>query len=243
MSATGSAVFAFALAVALAAVHLVADRIPFSWPLTRARWLSAAAGVSIVYVLIYILPKLAHEHAQVTDTVSGGGRLIYVLVFCGLAGFFGLERIARVTKTRRPTIGPNWITRDPVFWIHIAVFAAYNGVIGYVLVSGELLEDPIPFAIAMGLHLFGIDEGLRNHHNDVYHRFGRWVLAGALLVGAVGVFVSTLGTSTQIWLLALLSGGILFNAIKEELPADRESSFWAFVVGAGLFAGIVALLL
>jgi len=37
-----------------------------------------------------------------------------------------------------------------------------------------------------------------------------------------------------------LAGGISRNVIKEELPPDRESRFWAFAIGA---AGYAALLL
>ncbi len=41
-------------------------------------------------------------------------------------------------------------------------------------------------------------------------------------------------------LLALLGGGIILNVLKEELPEQRESRFWAFALG-GL--GYAALLL
>ncbi|WP_245180728.1 hypothetical protein [Haloarcula amylovorans] len=41
-------------------------------------------------------------------------------------------------------------------------------------------------------------------------------------------------------LFALLAGGIVLNVIKEELPAERQSRFWAFVVGV---VGYTALLL
>lgn len=233
----GTVGLGFALAIGLASIHLVAEKVPFTSPLTRERWLSAGAGVSIAYVFVYLLPKLEsaglHEAADVT--------LIYILVFSGLAGFFGLERIARETERHRSDGCLPWISEQSVFWIHSGVFVAYNVVIGYVLMSGTLIEHQIPFAVAMGLHLFGIDEGLRSHHAEAYHGIGRWVLAGSILAGSVAVFAVPLGVSHQIWLLSLLGGGIIFNAIKEELSEDRKSSFWAFILGAGTFVAIVTL--
>lgn len=243
MVGDGNATLAFVLAVGLAGVHLVADRVPDTRLISRNQWLSATAGVSIVYVFMALLPKLERERIRLGSVDDGTNSAMYILVFCGLTVFFGLERVARLTTNNRLVVGPRWITEQSVFVIHVAVFAVYNAVIGYVVVSGELVADPLPYALAMGLHLFGIDEGLRQHHREAYHRIGRWVLMGAIIAGAVGAVTFTIGVGTQTVLLALLAGGILFNAIKEELPADRESSFLAFIVGAGVFAGVSALLL
>jgi hypothetical protein len=40
--------------------------------------------------------------------------------------------------------------------------------------------------------------------------------------------------------LAFVAGGVILNVLKEELPEERESRFWAFALGA---AGYGALLL
>jgi hypothetical protein len=41
-------------------------------------------------------------------------------------------------------------------------------------------------------------------------------------------------------LIALLAGSVVLNVIKEELPKEHESRFWAFLLGT---AGYAALLL
>ena len=240
MLLTESVGMLIALAACLSLIHLVAEKVPFSSPMTRERWLSAGAGVSIVYVFVVVLPKIgAHAEALEGTPISEG----YFLVFCGLAAFFGVERIAREANSNGGVLEVGWLTRRPVFWAHIAVFVAYNTVIGYMLVDGRLIDRPLPYAIAMGLHLFGIDEGLRGHHNEGYHRIGRWLLAGSVLVGAGLALTISIDPATQTWMLALLAGGIIFNAIKEELPEDQESSFWAFIIGAGVFSGVVTLIM
>lgn len=36
-------------------------------------------------------------------------------------------------------------------------------------------------------------------------------------------------------LFAFLAGGVILNVLKEELPEERKSCFWAFAVGVGAY--------
>lgn len=40
-------------------------------------------------------------------------------------------------------------------------------------------------------------------------------------------------------LLAFLAGGVMLNVLKEELPEERDSRFWAFLVGAAAYAALL----
>ena len=222
------------LSLALALVHLVADRFPIFGIVPTNVTLSGAGGVSVVYVFVYVLPKLA-AHAGDIVVPSGLDDPVYLLLFAGLLAFFGLERLARVADAGSERALSAVIPAEPVFWMHIVGFAVYNIAIGHLLVSGALIDDPVPFAIAMALHLFGNDEALRALHRDAYHRIGRWILAAAVLLGASTAVVVTVSPELLLGILAALAGGITFNALKEELPRDRDSSFWGFATGALAF--------
>lgn len=71
-------------------------------------------------------------------------------------------------------------------------------------------------------------------------------LAGLLALGlaAVHLFASKLRfldvDPRSRWLS--MAGGIVLNVLKEELPAERESRFSAFVLSAGGYAAILLLL-
>ncbi|THE64567.1 hypothetical protein D8Y22_12115 [Salinadaptatus halalkaliphilus] len=239
MASLAWAVTADSLLVALlvaivAVVHLLPDEVPISVPVSRHNVLSATGGVSIVYAFVHLFPEL-DERQQALEGVavlewSLAAHHVYAVAFVGLAAFYGLERLAIITRTH--DIGSGRQT-EPVFWVHIGAFAVYNAFIGYALVQGETGADNTTlFAIAMAAHLFGNDTGLEGHHRDAYRRLGRWILTGAVLVGAgVGV-VYTIDPVTLALLLALLTGGIVFNAIKDELPRTRESRFWPFAAGS-----------
>lgn len=40
-------------------------------------------------------------------------------------------------------------------------------------------------------------------------------------------------------LIAFLAGGVVLNVLKEELPEERESRFWAFAIGTALYAALL----
>jgi len=71
-------------------------------------------------------------------------------------------------------------------------------------------------------------------------RAGRMlVLAAAVLAGrAVGLLFEVSEAALAV-LFAFLAGGVVMNVLKEELPEERESRFWAFVLGAGLYAAVL----
>jgi hypothetical protein len=74
-----------------------------------------------------------------------------------------------------------------VLWIRIASFAAYNFLIGYLLLQLEThtLQALIFFFIAMALHFLVTDCGLEEDHQTNYRHIGRLILAIAVIVGWV----------------------------------------------------------
>ena len=119
--------------------------------------------------------------------------------------------------------------------------AVYNALIGYLflhrLASG--LEDLLLFFVAMALHFVVNDHGLREHHKDAYLRKGRWVLAAAVVLGWVVGLLTKIPEVAIAVLTAFLAGGVIMNVLKEELPEERESRFWAFALGAAFYTVIL----
>jgi hypothetical protein len=92
----------------------------------------------------------------------------------------------------------------------------------------------------MSLHFVTNDFGLRHDQKDQYDCLGRWIIAAAVLLGWVLGLVITLPMIVVDFLFAFLAGGVVLNVLKEELPEERQSRFWPFVLGG---AGYAALLL
>jgi hypothetical protein len=93
----------------------------------------------------------------------------------------------------------------------------------------------------VGLHFVTTDHDLREHHKARYDRTGRWVLAGAVLLGWALGFLGRLPEAGIGLLFAFLAGDVVLNVLKEELPEERESNFGAFALGAGGYAFLLLL--
>ena len=235
-----------AAAVVLALIHVFAGKMRFLGGIPRSRWLSAAGGVSVTYVFLHLLPELSvaqrefHESAGAVLGVVE--RHVYLLALVGLAVFYGLEHLAMQSRRSTPDQEGEDRTTPGVFWIHIATFALYNFLVGYLLIKGEseARGSLVMYVLAMGLHFLVNDFALWEHHKLQYTRIGRWVISGAVLIGwGVGALTRIHGLAVSA-ALAFLAGGIILNVLKEEVPGERQSRFWAFALG---IAGYAVLLL
>ena len=255
MDLTVAAIAAIAAAAVLAAVHLLAGRLTGLHVVPRSRWLSLAGGASVAYVFVHLLPELA-EHQEGFSEMTAVAFLehhVWLVALAGFATFYGLEQLARRSRGgggdgdvdgeegrahHREEAPP---APAAVFWVHMGSFTLYNALIGYLLVQrgSRSLAGLALYAAAMGLHLLVNDHGLRDHHRRRYDRLGRWILASALLGGLAVGFAVELPDAAVGVLLALLGGSVVLNVIKEELPEERESRWWAFALGAVGYAGLL----
>lgn len=250
MTGTGStgslaALLAPACALALAAVHVFAGRLRLLDIIPRRRWLSLAGGASVAYVFVHILPEvkqaatLVEKHGTVIAVLD---RHVYLVALAGFTLFYGLEEFVRTQGDKADRAEDD----DPpagVFWIHVGSFAAYNALVGYLLLHREEtgLVSLSLFTLALGFHFVVNDYGLRNHHGDAYHRWGRWVLAASIFVGLAIGYVRPVSELLLAVLFAFLSGSIVLNVIKEELPDHAEGRFWPFAAGAGGYSALLLL--
>jgi hypothetical protein len=203
--------------VVLALVHLFAGSMRFLEGTSRSVWLSIAGGVSVAYIFVHLLPDLAEEQEAIRQAVGETFAFleypVYLVALIGLAAFYGLERSAKSSRQRRRSADKEDSAEADVFWLHVASFTVYNALIGYLLLHRE-------------------QQGLRSL---ILFAFAMGV---HFVVGLIfEVSEAALGV-----LFAFLTGSVIMNVLKEELPEERKSRFWAFALGAVLYAGILLML-
>ncbi|MBT2638794.1 MULTISPECIES: hypothetical protein [unclassified Bacillus (in: firmicutes)] len=237
----------FLLAAGFVFIHLFSRFLPFLDNVPRSRLLSAAGGISVAYVFIHLLPEL-NKHNEVLDrSIQSDGLKFfenhtYIVAMIGLAIFYGLERMVKTSKKKQQRENNMDRASKGVFWIHIIAFFLYNSLIGYLLLHGEQerVMGLVFYFIALAVHFITSDHALREAHKEMYDRVGRWLLAAAILAGwAIGI-TWNVNENIIALLFALLAGGVILNVMKEELPEERESNFWAFAAG---LAGYTLLLM
>jgi hypothetical protein len=240
MSAVG-----FAFIVSLGLLHIYAGRLSWIESVPKRRWLSFGAGVSIAYVFVDILPLLSESQqtlASTTDAHHGTlNRHVYLVALGGLAAFYALELLAKRSRAHNRLDGLADQTSVGVCWVHVGSFALYNALLGYLLRDAEnhsMLACALLF-LALALHFIVNDYALRSHHKILYDRFGRWLLAGAVVGGyLVGTRYMVDETSIAvIW--AFVAGGLILNVIKDEVPEHRDTSLGAFLTGMTGYAALL----
>jgi hypothetical protein len=206
---------------------------------TRRRWVSVAAGVSVAYVFVDVLPELAAQH-ETFRKAAGEGLLfaeqrIYVLALLSFVALYGLEHMVLASRERRREAAPE--AADPGYWLHLGGFAAYSALIGYLLVE-RAGRGPLALAVyglAMALHFLIVDHSLREEHGRVYDHGGHWVLAASVLAGWVAGATTPLSEVVFARLFAVLAGGVVITSLRAELPGEREGRFWPFCLGAAAY--------
>ena len=231
-----------AAAIFFASVFFFGARLQFPGPGQKfhRRILSFAAGVSVAYVFIHLLPELeTAKNVFMRKTAHSSLPFpeyrVYLSAMLGFMLFHGLEHMLVRMKSAEEK------TRDLASVLHIAGFAVYAWLISYLLVR-SIEREPVPtalYAIAMGLHFLAIDHALRREHASLYEGAGKNVLALAALAGwAVGL-LTELHKPTVITLLGILSGAIIMNSMIMELPREKEGKFVSFLCGGLFYAGLL----
>ncbi|MBW3591601.1 MAG: hypothetical protein KY393_07130, partial [Actinobacteria bacterium] len=205
----------------------------------RSRWLSVSGGISVAYVFVHLLPELEHHQRQIGAEVEFGDRHAYLAALAGLAVFYGLELLAVTSRRTRRREESKDLAGRHVFVLHMAMFALYNAVVAEILVNWDNSWPLFLFTFALAVHFVVVDYGLRDHHKQDYDRVGRYVLAGTFAAGFVGAILVQPPEPVVAVMSAFLVGGIVINVLKEEMPAERESSFLAFAGGLVGYAGLL----
>jgi len=227
------------LAVGLALVHGFISRLEVDAWMPEYRWISFTGGVSMAYIFLEVLPELSQ--AQILGHLE---HHTYLMALLGLTVFYGLDRLVLTSRQLNRTHHDRDRASTRVFWIHMAAFASLNLIFGYLLqdLSAHSLIECMVFFVAVALHFFIMDHGLREHHEALYDQRGRWWLTGAILIGAIAELFIHLDEAIVALVWAFLAGSIILNILKRELPEAQKTCFWSFLTGATLYSGLLLLI-
>ncbi|MBX3158897.1 MAG: hypothetical protein KF773_23225 [Deltaproteobacteria bacterium] len=194
--------------------------------LERPTWLSVASGLAVAYVFVHLLPELAETQARFLEARPVRSLVwlqshVYLAALVGVLLALGLDRATAHPGEQRAR-----------FWLHTGSFALYNLLVGGLALRVTNVPTLILAVIAFGAHFLVNDHGLQVEYGRAYTRFGRWLLAAAIVVGWAIALATRPPPAVVVVLLGLLSGSIILNVLKDELPGRREGRFLAFVLGA-----------
>ncbi len=242
-----SPLVSLAAAVLVALPYLIGLPLRMSRTTTRRAFISAAAGISVAYAFVDLLPELAEMQARFVE-VTEHLRLpfaeyrVYLAAFVGFSVFHYLEAMAVSSRDEDHSASFGHGEGGRVYRAHIVGFALYSSLIGYVL-GAEAEERSLHFlvfySLAMALHFLIVDHSLRQEHGGTYDRSGRWVLATAVFLGwAVGTFVAV-PERVVTTLGGFVAGGVVLNSIKDEMPEGGEGKVLPFLMAGLIYAFVL----
>jgi hypothetical protein len=223
--------------IAIALVHLRSGKRPLLHDSRSA--LSAAGGVALAYVFMHVLPELAQSQEYLLEWVDARRQVmieehVYLFALAGLLVFFtaiGVER--DMARNQRA-----------FYRVELTTFALYNVLIGYLLTRrmASGIMSLVLFTIAVVAHFIAVDSDLYERHKEYYRSNGAWILAVSLIVGWLLAAFTELHPLLVIAGFSFLSGAIIVNTFRVELPRADKRNYKALITGAGLYALLILLM-
>ena len=240
--------YSFLGMILLCLTHIFTNKLRLS-NFPRSKWLSVAGGISVAYIFLAAFPELFEIQEEVNETrVIGWEKIsemeVFLLSLVGLTFFYGLENRSKKSWESERTPNKGHKANIGVFWIHVSSFAAYNAIIGYLLVNRETesLQSFWLYTIAMAFHFIVTDHALEDHYSQSYQSKGRWILVASVFLGWL---ISLLIEIPEVYIgiiFSFLAGGVIMNVLKEELPKERESNLFAFCAGVAIYGTILIMM-
>lgn len=202
-----------------------------------ADFTSFAAGVGTVYIFIHMLPQISHGQHLLEEFFpnihfTGSQYSNYVIALVGFIFFYMFDSF--LTHTRRlPT--DEYRTPDELafYWTNVLFICLYNLLIGYVV--GSYTQGNISFRIVYMLayivHFITIKWGIYHVFPKRYENQARYPIILGLFIGyfiALFFDINPLVLSVN---ESLLTGAMMLNVFKHELPNEKDSRSKAFIVG------------
>jgi zinc transporter ZupT len=216
---------ALALGILIGIVHFFSENIRPPEGRVRNRVVSFAAGISIAYLFLKLLPETYRAASLLEEWV-------FAFLLAGFAIFHLVEKFTYKHAER------DKLMRE-LKEIHSVSFFIYYFTVGIVLEGFMSLGplDGILFAVPVGLHAALSSASLSEIHGDMRESLlAKIVLSFSTILGvAFAAFVRVPGLALNI-LVSLIAGVMLYIIVKEFLPEGERGQPVFFVIGLVLFS-------
>ncbi|ADU29162.1 DUF3270 family protein [Evansella cellulosilytica] len=215
-------------------IQFFASRWIPSTRIRRAKWLSLSGGIAVSYVFVYVLPAM-HEH-QATYAEADHFAMeseLYSVGLLGVLAIFGIKKLAHYNQSRARN-------NQLFFAIELGFFCIYNMLISYVVITTQVAGwQAVFYSTAIGLHFLAVAHDLWRENAEMYEQLGRYFLVIAIATGWIAGNFFVLPSPVISMIFAFVSGAMIINVLKDEVPANADTHFSSFMLGSVLYTVIV----
>lgn len=234
-------------ALIFSVINLLSFRIRSYAGKNKHRLLSLFSGITAAFVFLDLLPSLQQSNQNLALLINSEAVLVYedaifLLVFLGFLLFFSLECVAISGIRPIKANGDEKHTNKTVYFVHYASLVFLQFIISFSLLFEYQysIVGGVLFTFAVSLHLLASDNALEETYPNQHGRNGRYLATVIPLLGVVLSIIFPEKILEASVLLAFISGAILYQSIRSEIPTvHRKSSLVLFLVGALFYAAIL----
>ena len=214
----------------------------------KHRLLSLLSGITAAFVFLDLLPNLQQSNQSLAELSNSEFVVVYedaifLVVFLGFLLFFSLECIAVSRQKQAAATGDKKQNANTnVYFVHFASLIFLQFIISFSLLFEYQFSvvGGVLFTFAVSLHLLASDNALEETYPSRRGWNGRYFATLIPLLGVVLSIVFPERTLEASVLLAFVSGAILYQSIRSEIPTvNRKSSLALFLLGALFYAAIL----
>lgn len=196
---------------------------------------SFAGGTAVAYVFLHMLPDLVEYNEPIGKFLIRiqwltpfTELMIYIVGLLGFLIYYGLELVAeRYAHAEKK--------HKLVYSLHLTMFGLYNFLITYTMSLRALtsITATALFTFAMALHFVLTDQKFSRLYRSKFNHAGHFFLICALILGWVcSVVFDPVNVVSVAFMLAFLSGSVLLNVFREELPDAGLANYCWFTIGS-----------
>ncbi|CAM3955160.1 hypothetical protein [Alkalicoccus chagannorensis] len=211
-------------------IQVFANKIISSSSLSKVRWMSLAGGIAVSYIFVYILPSLHHEQDEFGETAFelAMESELYFFGLIGIVVFYVMNKLAERYRHRRGAT-----IKDRFFFVQALLFFMYNGLISYIMFAADQsLPQLIFYSTAVGLHFMAVAHDMYRENEEKYRQYGRFLLPSGIFTGFLFAILTPHNAVVLAIVFAFISGAIMFNVIKNELPSEDDAHLPTFVIAS-----------
>ncbi len=212
-------------------IHFFSENLNIPEGPKRFRLISFAAGISIAYLFLDLLP---HTYEAATHLRSW----VFIFLLLGFASLHLAEKYIYQHADQEKLA-------QELKEVHSISFFCYYFIVGIVLknlVQMSILEGTL-FMIPIALHAALSTASLGQIHGDIRESFfAKTALSFSTLLGVVFATLIFIPKIVDNILVSMIAGILLYILVKEFLPEKKKGQPLFFVLGLALFV-IISLIL
>jgi zinc transporter ZupT len=216
--------FALLLGLLLGLIHFFSENLKPAEGLKQYRIISFAAGISIAYLFLDLLPQTYEAAVHLKQ-------LVFVFLLFGFAVFHLAEKFVYQHSEQ------DTLARE-LKEFHSISFFCYYFLVGIVLrdkIQISVLEGSL-FMIPIALHAGLSTASLARIHGEVRESFLlKTTLSLSALLGVIFAILIKVPAVLNNILISFIAGILLYIIVKEFLPEKKKGQPLFFIIGLALF--------